>query len=919
MNNKKEDVLTEDRRNVLNAFSKVLQREAHVLQNRPDLLWQQLYNRLQWEGEECKHLLESELDIRNARGAKPWLHSFSPPREHEAFQFALVGHEAQVNTAEFSPDGKLIATSSDDGTARIWDASSGQELHKLTVSSQKVKSAAFSHDSKFILTRTEGVDEFGAEQPFYSIAVVWDCATGQQCYIVGGKNQWVKFAVFSPTSKYVATIENKYSDDQIEFLKIDESKELNTLSEVRIWDTAAGQLQHVLSGNAGQVNSISFSSDDSILATTCTGDVEEGQEPTGRWIMTGVNQQSPEYRKFRHVHDSVTRLWSTISGQEILSLNGHKDGVSQVIFNPDGSRILTIGSEPSAILWDARTGQMLLTTDEFIGSPIYSPDGTKIISINGGKVSLWNAESGQKLQEIEGHSEWAWDSSLGISGRSAEVFDTRFHPSGSQFVTCGSDLTARIWDATTGEEILVLSGHTGPILNAAFSPNGERIVTASLDGTAMVWRSMVDMRTDPFTGHAGGIHSVVFNPNGQLIATTGDDRTICVWRTNSRELATTFGYFRDLVRFYDRLLFFPNGDRIATMQMGQSNPDIWNISSGMVDFDLKHYDFGVYALAISPDGEIVATGSDDFNARLWSSKNGLERDILKGHKGWVSSVIFDPTGHYIGTGSTDHTARIWKVSKGKLHQALKGHSGTVNMILFNNAGTAVATAGKDKGVRIWDPMKGSALYIITEHSSEVIWVSFSPDDRYIASLDRDGQILISVLPENESKKTFWRSNEPVELDPTGMLTGIKVPGVEYGRGQRNPDEFNTIGAVAFSQNGDQIIAVCEDDFVRVWDTATCAELASLPIQSVTNLSVSPTQPIIACGDEGGTLHVLHPVGIPFGPVILTTVNQNRALVARCPACQQELTIKQGQPGHEMTCPTPGCGLQLKINPFVIDM
>lgn len=904
---------------VLQAFSRSLRREMHVLTQHPDLLWQQMHNRLQWEGEESKLLLEAELENRTATGFKPWFHSFSPPRENAVFQFALVGHEAQVNTAEFSPGGKLIATSSDDGTARIWDAASGQELHKLTVSNQKVKSAAFSHDSKFILTRTEGADEFGEKQPVYSMAVVWDCATGEQRYIVGGKNQWVKFAVFSPTSKYIATIENKYSEYQIKFLKIEESKELNTLSEVRIWDTATGQLQHVLSGNAGEVNSISFSSDESILATSCIGDVEEGQEPTGRWIMTGVNQQSPEYRKFRHVHDSVTRLWSTITGQEILSLDGHKDGVNHAVFNPNSSRILTVGREPSAITWDARTGHMLLTMDELIGSPIYSPDGTKIISINGGIVSLWNAESGQKLQEIEGHSEWAWDSSLGISGRSTEVFDARFSPSGSQLVTCGSDLTARIWDATTGEEILVLSGHTGPVLSAVFSPNGEKIVTASADGTARVWLSTGDVQADSLSGHAGSIRSVVFSPNGQLIATTGDDRAICVWRSNSRELVTTFGYIRDLVRFYDRLVFFPDGDRIATMQMGRSNPDIWNVSLGMVDFDLKHFDFGVYALAISPDGEIVATGSDDFNARLWSSKKGWELEFLRGHKGWVSSVTFDPTGQYIGTGSTDQTARVWKVSKGKQHQTLKGHNDTVNMILFNNAGAALATAGKDKCVRIWDPMKGSLLYIIRKHSSEVIWLSFSPDDRYIASLDRDGQILISVIPENKIKKAFWRSNEPAELDPVGMLTGIKVPGVESGRGQRNPDEFNTIGAAAFSQNGNQIIAVCADDFVRVWDTATCAQLASLPIQSVTKLSVSPTQPIIASGDEGGTLHMLHPVGIPFGPVILTAVNHNRALVVRCPACQQEHPMHQEQLGTYLACPTPSCGLQLKINPFVIQM
>ena len=231
-------------RKVLQAFSRALQREAHVLTQHPDLLWQQLYNRLQWEGEEMQQVLVSDLDWRSAEGAQPWLHLKTPFREAKSLVRTLTGHTHHIPACAVSPNGAWIVSASADNTLKIWDAATGQELHTLTGHTSWVQSCAVTPDSARIISAC------------VKSLKIWDIASGQELRtILTGNTTWnmgnAVCCAISPDGTWI----------------VSGSEDRNEDKTLKIWNMASGQELHTLTGHTGWPRSCAVSPDGSWIVS----------------------------------------------------------------------------------------------------------------------------------------------------------------------------------------------------------------------------------------------------------------------------------------------------------------------------------------------------------------------------------------------------------------------------------------------------------------------------------------------------------------------------------------------------------------------------------------------------------------------------------------------------------------------------
>jgi len=582
----------------------------------------------------------------------------------------LVGHNgriSRINSVSFSPAGNVIATASDDRTAKLWDLQ-GNCLVTLTGHNTSVTSISFSPTGDAIATASSD-----------GSAKLWDLQ-GNCLKTFTGHSDWVTSVSFSPTGDAIATAaDNKTA---------------------KLWDLQ-GNCLVTLTGHNTSVTSISFSPTGDAIATASVDKTAKLWDLQGNCLVTftghhySVNSVcfSPKGDAIATASiDGTAKLWD-LDGNCLKTFIGHHDSVNSVSFSPIGDEIATASDDHTAKLWDLQ-GNCLMT---FTGHN-YSVNSVSF-SFTVEEIATASDDHTAKLWDLQGNC------LVTFTGHHYSVNSVSFSPKGDAIATASDDKTAKLWDLQ-GNYLVTFTGHNDSVNSVSFSPKGDTIATASDDKTAKLWDLQGNYLVT-FTGHNDSVWSISFSPKGDAIATASSDKTAKLWDLQGKCLVTFTGHNHWLTS----ISFSPNGDAIATASSDKT-AKLWDLQGNCLVTVTEH-EGSVNSISFSPNGDVIATASHDKTAKLWDLQGNC-LVTFAGHDDSVTSVCFSPTGDMIATASQDGTAKLWDLQgnlladfSGYKGNLLKGEADFVELkspiysICFSRDGKFLITGSQDGKVRFW--------------------------------------------------------------------------------------------------------------------------------------------------------------------------------------------------------------------------
>jgi WD40 repeat protein/tRNA A-37 threonylcarbamoyl transferase component Bud32 len=813
------------------------------------------------DGRTLAALAESgKMRVRDTGTGKPHSHFSGTPRA--------------LGSLAFTREGALLTPPLPDHAFKLWQTATA--AGRAGKYAERVTALAFAQDGRTLLTGERG----GAVR-------LWDAVKGKLTDYPTGVE--VTAVALADNGRLAAV---GHSDGRVHCY------------ELPSWKPA------VQMGHAGPVRVLTFSPDGQALASA-------GDDSTVVWWnVSGLTRQ----REFK----------------------GHTDAVVAGVFSADGRTLLTASRDGTVKRWDPeeRTHSEPLPRLRPTGLIAFAPE-SRILAVAepGGRVSLLNSETGavqtvlrgnggvitslalapnQKTLAVAGDDGRIrlWD----VTGKLCQVLAGHprvlalaFSPDGRLLASGGTDSLVRVWELAEGTQSNVLK-HSGHVTCLAFTPDGENLVSFCTYGLVKLW--------DPLTGKqragaddAGWVYAVAVAPDGQTIATSHKAGVIRLWDLARLKSTASLQWGGDSV---EALAFSADGKTLVSANEGLCFWDLGRRSLREVVY--RQQGGPIRSLNLSLDGKRLITGESDGAVNVWNLSAWTVKSAMALPPRAVRALAFSPDGRTLITGSCYRShldgapaevphvrtqmfkmdrsivapddIRVWDVDSGREQPRLPGQSSFGVLTLSQSAdGRRLASSGPEGAIWLrdadgrkcpsplfvtpeasdywhkkWDPVRRSGFPMRPVFPSLCAELRLSPDGRLLAATDGRGSIKVWKLAPQAASAAIVADlhlhGSCLAFSPDGKTIAsgdgklVHLWNASDGTLRRTfSGHRDVLRCVAFSADGTLLASAGHDRALMVWDLVAGRERASLVghVQPVASLAFSPDGRTLASGAWDGAV------------------------------------------------------------------
>jgi WD40 repeat protein len=701
-----------------------------------------------------------------------------PFREEMVRQGFSDGARYHERRTLFSPDGTALAVAS--RNILLWDIASHELLTVLeNPGGGEIRGLAFSYDGQK-LAATTVQDE----------VLVWDIKTSQ--------------LQFTQKSDFLSGLTAFYASDESgagpargastvaeQGLAFSSSGNLafGNGNSIEIWDVDRASHITTLELNEWSAfpTNMSFSEDDDHLhvilnrnRSAQVWELESGQM-VREVDLSGVNPDAfsavalngPRFaRNNSDDQGSWIELWDLEEG-ECTKLATLFHETEPIRFSPDGSLLVAI-SGGRVSFWKTKTGQLVYQTKEDFRNAMLaiSPDNRTLAVTREGKAELWNMDLIRAASLLEDLPE-ATPQPTATSWLSDFSTETPYPPAPFTPIPLPSLAAGAISPANAAQVVELARVGKGTIDQAGWTPDGQAITIAGSLGI-FHYAPLTLTEIDHDEIH-DWIYSAVLLLDGRWVAAGvgNEDRKVRVWDVvNSEILISLEGGGEPVLS--------PDGKRVVFLNE-ESNLQSWDIESDQPLATLRSWTFYSRWPVFSPDGELVAAiqaspwrlGSDD-TVRMWDSRTGAVVNSLGGPDNDITDLSFSPDGRFL-VGAAGGSAWIWDLRPGSDSLQIELYKGTVvdNLTIYektvtaaaiNQSNSIVAMGTSENFIRLYYLNSKTVLHELRGHSNAIHHVRFSPDGRTLLSVDRDGSLMVWDVASGELLSALYAH--------TGVIGGL---------------------------------------------------------------------------------------------------------------------------------------------------